>query len=173
MIWKSDKASLSTWSNINGIVFWWTEEQELWFENDNSPAFSQVWWGALCSHLSFQGLKYWGHIQVLVTARRLIILNNCPLRRSMRDLSSTCWPTKDHPMLMSAPGSYYWTLAGTRIHIYTILYLPIPTHLNCNMISVNIMNMMIWYDQNHIWYTMWYDITEAIPTHLICTGKVH
>ena len=102
MIWKSEKTSLSTWSNINGIVFWWTEKQELWFEND-------VWWFPPFSSFISRA-KYWGHIQVLVTTRRLITLNNWPLRRSMLALSSRCWPRRDHPMLMSAPGSYYCPL---------------------------------------------------------------
>ena len=72
-----------------------------------STCISQPSDGVLSSHLSFQGLKYWGQIQVLVTTRRLITLNNWPLRRSMLGVSSRCWPRRDHPMLMSAPGSYY------------------------------------------------------------------
>ena len=75
-----------------------------------STCISQPSDGLLSSHLSFQGLKYWGQIQVLVTTRRLITLNNWPLRRSTLGVSSRCWPRRDHPMLMSAPGSYYCPL---------------------------------------------------------------
>ena len=75
-----------------------------------STCISQPSDGLLSSHLSFQGLKYWGQIQVLVTTRRLITPNNWPLRRSTLGVSSRCWPRRDHPMLMSAPGSYYCPL---------------------------------------------------------------
>ena len=72
--------------------------------------FPAGWSFAPFSSFIWSRLKYWRHIQVLATTPRLITLNNWALRRSMRDLSSRCWPTKDHPMLMSAPGSYYCPL---------------------------------------------------------------
>ena len=99
--------------------------------------------GSYCSHLSFQGFRYWGHIQLLVNPLRFIILNNCPLRQSTQDLSSRCWPTKDHPMLMPAPGSYYRPLADTSILTDSHERPHTNTILNCLFMWILWYNIML------------------------------